>query len=213
MQPNYRSNHDPDQQPDQQADRQADRQPDRQADRQPDRQPDHVDRILDQWRRERPGVDVSGMAVIGRLTRLERVIRPRLNAVFAEHDLESWEFDVLATLLRNGEPHQLTPGQLLDSMMITSGAMTNRIDRLEQRGFVTRTRSPIDGRQVLVTLTKQGMRKVDDALVDHARNELTMIDALDDDQRGQLIDLLRVLHHAIVDPAGPIEPADAVAES
>ena len=73
---------------------------------------DHVDEIVAQWNRERPEVDVSGMAIIGRITRLSQVIRPRLNAVFAAHDLESWEFDVLATLLRNGPPHQLTPGEL-----------------------------------------------------------------------------------------------------
>lgn len=160
---------------------------------------DHVDEIVEQWARERPDVDVSGMAIIGRLSRLEQSIRPRLSAVFAEHDLESWEFDVLATLLRNGLPYQLTPGQLLDSMMITSGAMTNRIDRLEHRGFVERKKSTTDRRQVLVTLTKSGLNKVDAALVDHAANELVIVDALDPDQRQDLIDLLRVLHHAITE--------------
>lgn len=163
------------------------------------RRSDHVDEIVEQWNRERPDVDVSGMAVIGRLTRLERTIRPRLNAVFAQHGLESWEFDVLATLLRHGEPHQLTPGQLLDSMMITSGTMTNRIDRLEQRGFVKRSKSRTDGRQVLVTLTETGLKRVDCALRDHAANELDMIDALAPDQRSQLIDLLRLLDNAFTE--------------
>lgn len=161
--------------------------------------PDHVDRIVGQWNRERPNVDVSGMAVIGRLSRIEKLISSRLEAVFAQHDLEPWEFDVLATLLRNGEPHQLTPGQLIKSMMITSGAMTNRIDRLEQRGLVKRTKSPTDGRQVLVTLTKKGKNKIDEALVDHAANELAIVNGLEDDQRDQLIDLLRILHHAVSD--------------
>lgn len=174
----------------------------------PDRvdEPDHVDAIVAQWHRERPDVDVTGMAIIGRISRLEKVIRPRLNAVFAQHDLESWEFDVLATLVRNGEPHQLTPGQLLDSMMITSGAMTNRIDRLEQRGFVERTKSPDDGRQVLVTLTAGGLEKIDAALVDHAENELAIIAPLDDDQRTRLVELLRILHRSVVD--GPDPEAD-----
>lgn len=166
-------------------------------------EPDHVDEIVAQWNRERPDVDVSGMAIIGRLTRLEKVIRPLLNATFAEHDLESWEFDVLATLLRNGAPHQLTPGQLLDSMMITSGAMTNRIDRLEQRGFVARVEDPSDGRRVLVALTPEGMAKIDAALRSHAANELAIISPLDPEQRDQLIDLLRVLHHAVVDHPEP----------
>ena len=160
---------------------------------------DRVDAIVAQWRRERPDVDVSGMTIIGRLTRLEKVIRPLLNAAFAEHDLESWEFDVLATLVRTGAPHQLTPGQLLESMMITSGAMTNRIDRLERRGFVQRTKSPSDGRQVLVTLTTKGRKKLDAALIDHAANELVIIDPLTIEQRDQLADLLRILHHAVVD--------------
>lgn len=165
----------------------------------PPASPDHVDEIVAQWNRERPAVDVSGVAIIGRLSRLEKEIRPRLSAVFAQHDLESWEFDVLATLLRNGPPHQLTPGQLLDSMMITSGAMTNRIQRLEERGFVERVRSPTDGRQVLVTLTAAGLAKVDAALIDHAANERRIVSALSPRQREQLVRLLRALHHAVVD--------------
>lgn len=160
---------------------------------------DHVDEIVGQWNRERPDVDVSGMAVIGRITRLNQMIRPRLNAVFAQHDLESWEFDVLATLLRNGEPHQLTPGELLESMMITSGAMTNRIKRLEERGFVERVSSPRDGRQVLVTLTDAGRAKVDAALVDHAANELAIISSLTARQQQQLVGLLRTLHESVVE--------------
>ena len=176
-------------------------------------EPDHVDTIVSQWNRERPAVDVSGMAVIGRLGRLNILIRSRLDEVFARHDLESWEFDVLATLLRTGAPHQLTPGQLLDSMMITSGAMTNRIDRLEARGLVERVKDPDDGRQVLVTLTTEGTAKVDAALVDHAANELNLLAALDVDQRHQLIELFRALEHSVASSTGssdegsPAEPA------
>lgn len=162
-------------------------------------EPDHVDEILWQWQQERPEIDASGMSIIGRIARLEKLIRPRLNAVFAEHDLESWEFDVLATLVRNGAPHQLTPGELLESMMITSGAMTNRLDRLEGRGFVKRVKSPTDGRQVLVRLTAKGRKKVDAALVDHAANELALVSQLQPAEQGQLVDLLRRLHHAVVD--------------
>lgn len=160
---------------------------------------DHVDEIVAQWNRERPDIDVSGMAIIGRITRLNQTIRPRLNAVFDAHELESWEFDVIATLLRNGPPHQLTPGELLESMMITSGAMTNRIQRLEDRGFVKRLKSPTDGRQVLVTLTDAGRAKADAALVDHAANEAAIISALTPRQQQQLTKLLRVLHTSVVD--------------
>lgn len=165
-------------------------------------QPDPVDRIVAQWRRERPEVDVSGMEVIGRIGRLDRAIRPLLEPVFARHGLESWEFDVLATLLRSGSPHQLTPGQLLESMMVTSGAMTNRIDRLEGRGLVRRARSTEDGRQVLVTLTEDGMRTVDAALVDHAANEQAILAGLGPERHAALVDLLRQLHHlvAVVPP-------------
>ena len=158
---------------------------------------DGVDEIVEQWNRERPDVDVSGMAVIGRLTRLERAIRPLLEAVFGEHDLEAWEFDVLATLRRTGDPYQLTPGQLLDSMMITSGAVTNRIDRLENRGFVSRSKSESDGRQVLVTLTPAGKKVVESALVDHAANELRIVGVLDSDQQATLIELLRELQRGL----------------
>lgn len=167
-------------------------------------EPDHVDTIVAQWNTERPDIDVSGMEVIGRLTRVVGVIRPRLDEVFAQHDLESWEFDMLATLVRSGPPHQLTPGQLLDAMMITSGAMTHRIDRLETRGFVRRSKDPNDGRQVLVTVTDAGIEKLDAALADHAANESRILEALDEEQRGDLVRLLRVLHHAVVDqPAAP----------
>ena len=158
---------------------------------------DRVDEIVDQWTAERPDVDVSAMAIIGRISRIERLIRPRLEEVFQQHELESWEFDVLATLRRTGSPHELTPGQLLDSTMVTSGAMTNRLDRLESRGFGGRRRSPTDGRQVLVSLTDTGRTIVDAALVDHAANELRLIESLDAEQRDALVDLLRALIEGI----------------
>lgn len=154
---------------------------------------DHVDEIISQWNRERPDLDVSAMAVIGRISRLERMIRPRLDAVFAEHGLESWEFDVLATLRRHGAPYQLTPGRLLQSTMITSGAMTHRIDRLQARGLVERTKSPTDGRLVLVGLTPTGFDLIERAVADHAANELDILAALSPRQTAELTGLLRVL--------------------
>lgn len=158
---------------------------------------DRVDEIVEQWKRERPQVDVSGMEIIGRLSRLNRAMRPLLDAVFARHDLEAWEFDVLATLVRSGPPHQLTPGQLLESTMVTSGAMTNRIDRLEARGLVERVRNPDDGRQVLVTLTASGLQRADAALIDHAANELAIVELLAPSERADLVDLLRRLANVV----------------
>lgn len=160
-------------------------------------EPDRVDEIVEQWRRQRPDLDTSGMAIIGRVSRLDREIRPMLDRVFARHGLESWEFDVLATLLRAGEPHQLTPGRLLESTMITSGAMTNRIDRLERRGLVARAKGVDDRRQVLVRLTEEGRALVDAAVTDHAANERRLLAALSDEQQLRLVELLRAMHHAI----------------
>lgn len=154
---------------------------------------DHVDEIVAQWQRERPDVDVSGMALIGRVSRLERAIAPLLAEVFARHGLEAWEFDMLATLRRSGAPYQLTAGQLVSSMMITSGAVTNRIDRLESRGLIRRERDPHDGRVVRVTLTEAGLETIDAALPDHAANELDMIGVLEPEQRETLIALLSKL--------------------
>ncbi len=162
--------------------------------------PDRVDDIIEQWNTERPDLDVSGMAIIGRIGRLEKLIRPRLGEVFAAHGLESWEFDVLATLFRSGAPHQLTPGALLESTMITSGAMTNRIDRLEQRGLVERIKNPEDRRQVFVTLTAAGRKKVNAALEDHVGNETEILSGLDAKQQHQLVELLRVLHRSLDQP-------------
>ncbi|MGA9277353.1 MarR family winged helix-turn-helix transcriptional regulator [Ilumatobacter sp.] len=158
---------------------------------------DRVDEIVEQWKVQRPDLDTSGMAIIGRLARLERQIRPLLDDVFERHDLESWEFDVLATLLRSGDPHQLTPGRLLESTMVTSGAMTNRLDRLERRGLVRRSKSPDDGRQVLVTLTEPGRTVVDRAVTDHAENERRIVGAMSADERRELTALLRRLQIAV----------------
>ncbi len=158
-----------------------------------DKHQDHVDLILEQWERERPDVDVSGMAIIGRMGRLTKTIQPHLDTVFAQHGLESWEFDVLATLRRSGDPYRLSAGQLLGSMMITSGTMSNRIDRLEKRGLIQRVKDPSDGRVVLVALTDEGLKKVDAALVDHAANERRLVGVLTKSDREQLAHLLRQL--------------------
>jgi DNA-binding MarR family transcriptional regulator len=159
---------------------------------------DHVDLVLEQWSRQRPDVDTAGMAIVGRVSRLERVIEPLLAAVFRQHDLEAWEFDLLATLLRSGPPHRLTVSQLIEAAMITSGSMTNRIDRLEGRGLVQRRTHPTDRRVVIVALTRRGRAKVDGALAAHAANEVRMVSGLTAEEQEQLITLLRKLHTSLV---------------
>lgn len=131
---------------------------------------DHIDRILEQWGRVRPDLDVTPMGITGRLKRLARVLEREMEAVFAEHGLNMASFDVLATLLRSGEPHQLSPGALIENTMVTSGTMTNRIDQLVKSGFVDRVPNPSDGRSVHIALTKKGKRVIDRAIEDHVEN-------------------------------------------
>lgn len=158
---------------------------------------DPVDRILEQWARERPDLDVWGMGVIGRISRLERTVRPQLNTCFAEHGLESWEFDVLATLRRSGAPHRLRVGDLVDSMMITSGSMTHRVDRLEERGLVRRVPDPDDGRVVLVELTPAGRDLIDEAVAAHVANESRILADLTPDERELAAEVLSRLLLAV----------------
>jgi DNA-binding MarR family transcriptional regulator len=158
---------------------------------------DRVDTILEEWKRERPDVDASGMAIIGRISRLDRMIAPHLKRIFARHELEPWDFDVLATLRRAGAPYRLTAGQLVSAMMITSGAVTNRLDRLERRSLIRRSAEPNDGRVVLVELTNAGLERIDRALPDHVANEARIIAGLTARDRATLARLLRQLHNAV----------------
>jgi DNA-binding MarR family transcriptional regulator len=155
---------------------------------------DAVDAILDQWAAERPDVDVSAIAVIGRISRLEKKLAIELARVFATHGLEGWEYDVLATLRRAGSPFELTVGELLDSMMLASGTISHRIDRLEGRGLVERRADKSDGRVVRVRLTRAGRTLVDRAVVDHAANETRLLSGLSVREREQLAGLLRRLY-------------------
>src|SRR5919106_2477949 len=154
---------------------------------------DAVDRILDQWRRERPDVadELWPMGLIGRVQRLNRVLERELKAFYAERDLELWEADVLLTLRRAGAPYALTPGALLKAAMVTSGAMTNRIDRLEARGLVERSPGPDDRRSVRVQLTPRALELIDDFFADHLTNEARLFSALTAMERGRLAELLR----------------------
>lgn len=154
---------------------------------------DEVDRLVAAWSRERPDLDVSPLAVLSRVTRLARHLDRARRAAFADSGLEMWEFDVLAALRRSGSPYALSPGQLLSQTLVTSGTMTNRIDRLAGRGLVQRLPAPTDRRGVRVQLTEQGKTKVDAALVDLLGGEEAILRELGSEQRAMLSELLRTL--------------------
>lgn len=152
---------------------------------------DAVDRILEQWHDVRPDLDSSPIAVIGRLSRLSAIVDRRLAENFAHHDLEAWMYDVLATLRRSGPPYELTAGELLEQSMVTTGAMTNRVDRLEQRGLVERSAVPGDRRKVLVRLTESGLELVDEVVGGHLDTERELLGSLSSSQQATLARLLR----------------------
>ncbi|HEX4830728.1 MAG TPA: MarR family transcriptional regulator [Trebonia sp.] len=154
---------------------------------------DEVDELVSQWHAQRPDLDVSPMQVLSRVTRLARHLDIARRSAFARHDLETWEFDVLSALRRVGPPFQLTPGALLRATLVTSGTMTNRIDRLTEAGLVHREPDPRDRRGVLVTLTDAGQARVDAALEDLLQGERALLAGLGDRERADLAALLRTL--------------------
>jgi len=154
---------------------------------------DEVDDLVAAWQAERPDLDVRPMQVLSRISRLARHLDRERRGAFAAHDLESWEFDVLAALRRQGAPYELSPGALLRATLVTSGTMTNRIDRLEEAGLVRRRPDPQDKRGVLVTLTAAGRSRVDAALADLLAAEQALLAGLPEASRHALADLLRIL--------------------
>lgn len=150
-----------------------------------------MDTILEQWARERPDLDASPIGLIGRLHRIGDVLNVELRKVFAEAGLGDGDFDVLVTLRRHGAPYQLTPGELGASTMVTSSAVTKRIDRLERWGLVTRTVSADDARSRLVRLTEAGHAAVDDLMGRHVANEQHLVSGLSERDRAQLAAILR----------------------
>ncbi|WP_295853718.1 MarR family winged helix-turn-helix transcriptional regulator [uncultured Microbacterium sp.] len=153
--------------------------------------PDRVDTLTAQWRDERPDLDVSPMQVIGRLHRLADHLRDELIAVYARYGLGEGEFDVLATLRRAGEPFAVAPGELARRTMVTSGAVTKRVDRLVASGLVERDDDADDGRARVVRLTPAGRRVIDEAVTAHLANEERLLEGLDAAQRRALETLLR----------------------
>ena len=156
------------------------------------REQDAVDRIVEQWTARRPDLDSSPIAVIGRVSRLSRLVDRRLAENFARFGLENWMYDVLATLRRSGPPYELTAGKLVRRTMVTTGAITNRIDRLAERGLVERSADADDRRKVIVRLTPAGLALVDEVAEAHMAVEHEVLGDLSPRQRAQLADLLRV---------------------
>jgi DNA-binding MarR family transcriptional regulator len=159
----------------------------------PDAPVDEVDRIVQAWRRERPDLDVAPLTILSRVLRLARHLDLARGSAFAEHDLEGWGFDVLSALRREGPPYELSPGQLVAQTMVTSGTMTNRVDRLVTRGLVNRGPDPSDRRGVKVRLTPMGRAVVDAAMADLLDRERALLSHLALSQREQLSELLRQL--------------------
>lgn len=155
---------------------------------------DRIDTIVAQWKSELPFLDTAAMALVGRLQRITSAFRPLLDRVHGDSGLSGESFDVLASLRRSGAPYQLTPTALYREMMLSSGAMTNRIDRLEERGLVKRKADPDDRRGTLVCLTAKGKTLIEAAAAKHVQNEKALLDeALTAAEQKQLDMLLRKL--------------------
>jgi DNA-binding MarR family transcriptional regulator len=151
---------------------------------------DHVARVMAQWAQERPDLDPSPQGIIGRLHRIALRLTDDLVAVYAEHGLGEGEFDILATLRRGGAPYALTPTELAAQTMVTSGAITKRVDRCVAQGWVTRERSEDDGRGRVIALTAAGRELIDTAFTAHLANEARLLATFDDGDRATLARLL-----------------------
>lgn len=159
---------------------------------------DRADIAIEQWARERPDLPALPMAVFGRLSdAVELVMRDHMNPLFAAAGLQPGEFDVLATLRRSGEPYMLSPTKLYEAAMISSGGMTNRLDRLERAGFVERRPDPSDRRGKLIALTDAGKQVIDETIGRHVANEERLLAALTLKEQEQLNQLLRKLIAAL----------------
>jgi len=154
---------------------------------------DAVDAIIDQWAAARPDLDTKAMEVFGRIFRLSRTVGDRMEKAYAPHGISRGEFDVLATLRRTGAPYTLSPRQLSATLMLTTGGMTGRLDKLERAALLRRSPDPHDRRGLQVTLTEKGLQVIDEAVGAGLAVQTEALTALDDEQAGQLADLLRGL--------------------
>ena len=160
---------------------------------------DHVDELRELWRNVLPDVDTSPMGVVGRINRLALLFADPIAKLMARHGLERGEFDVLAALRRSGPPHELSPTRLYQGLMLSSGGLTNRLNRLATKGMIERRPDPNDGRSDLVRLTEPGRRTVDAAFADDMRLEADLIGRLDAERLAGLDATLRALCRTIED--------------
>lgn len=153
---------------------------------------DRIDKITKQWQRERPDLDVSPMGLIGRLGNITLHLSREMEKVFSQFGLNTSSFDVLATLRRAGDPYTLSPGEMLSTLMVTSGTMTNRIDQLEKAGWVIRKVNPEDGRGFLVSLTPEGLELINQVIESHVENQKRLVSGLSQQEQQALNQLLKV---------------------
>jgi DNA-binding MarR family transcriptional regulator len=154
---------------------------------------DPVDAIIEQWATVRPDLDTAAMEVFGRVFRLARTMGDRMEKAYAPHGISRGEFDVLATLRRSDAPYTLSPRQLSATLMLTTGGMTGRLDKLERAGLLRRSPDPHDRRGLQVTLTDKGLRLIDEAVAAGLAVQTEALAHLDEERAGQLADLLREL--------------------
>lgn len=159
----------------------------------PPQRKDAVDAIIDQWAQVRPDLDTRAMEVFGRIYRLTHAMGARMDTAYARFGISRGEFDVLATLRRSGEPYTLAPRRLSATLMLTTGGMTGRLDKLERAGLLRRSPDPHDRRGLQVTLTEKGLALVDEAVTAGLGVQTEALSVLDDEQAGHLADLLREL--------------------
>ncbi|AMF92075.1 MarR family transcriptional regulator [Vibrio fluvialis] len=152
---------------------------------------DAIDRVLSQWQQERPQLNTLPMSIMGRMMRLTKHLETAVAEVHKRYGLKMGEFDVLATLLRAGAPYRLTPSELLASMMLTSGAMTNRLDKLEQKGLIHRLHSTADRRSIEVQLSDEGLDVVNELVIEHVKIQEKLVEGLSGDDQQQLTQLLK----------------------
>ncbi|CAV27450.1 MULTISPECIES: MarR family winged helix-turn-helix transcriptional regulator [Vibrio] len=152
---------------------------------------DAIDRVVEQWAKEKPELETEPMAMMGRIMRIAKYMETQVAELHKNYDMKLGEFDVLATLRRSGKPYQLTPSELIGSMMLTSGAMTNRLGKLEAKGLIRREHSKEDRRSVSVQLTKDGLILIDQMMTEHVEMQKKLVKSLSASQKKNANQLLK----------------------